>query len=234
MGNERTPTEVREGVRGGILTSIRRDMELRGGRTARLLLAAGVVGVVGAVGVTLLVSGHPFDHHPPWHVTVFSAVWAGLLVVAFAIAFLGVRTPSLPLARAATVGILGLGFAGICSAICPDQHFLNWWIATGIGQPLTKLGGLTLSALCFGLITTCVFGTIAAFLVMRNQGGRSVPPFLPAAALLALLLPGVVLQSVDTQLSAFVGWLLGTAIGAYVGVAVGIWARSTFLKRSLA
>lgn len=59
MGEERTPPEVREGVRSGILASIKRDVELRGGHTARLLLAAGVVGVIGAIGATLLVSGHP-------------------------------------------------------------------------------------------------------------------------------------------------------------------------------
>ena len=226
MENEHTPPEVREGVRGGILASIRRDVELRGGRTARLLLAAGIVGVVGAIGATLLVSGHPFDHHPPWHVSVFSAVWAGLLVVSFAIAFLGVRTPSLPLARSASVGILGLGLAGICGAICPDQHFLDWWSTTGLGQPITNAGGLMLSALCFGLVTTVFFGAIAAFLILSDGRAPAVRPLLPAAALLLLLLPGVVLQSVDTSVGAFVGWLLGTAAGAYLGVAVGLKARS--------
>lgn len=226
MENERTPTEVQEGVRSGILASIRRDMELRGGRTARLLLAAGVVGVIGAIGVTLMVSGHPFDHHPPWHVTVFSAVWAGLLVVSFAIVFLGIRTPSLPLARSAAVGILGLGLAGICGAMCPDQHFLDWWSETGAGRPLTEAVGLGLSALCFGLVTTIFFGAISSFVVLGDALARPVRPLLPAAALLLLLLPGVVLQSVDTSLGVLAAWLVGTAAGAYVGVAIGIWART--------
>ncbi len=158
MGEERTPPEVREGVRTGILASIRQDVEQRGSRTARFLLAAGVVGVIGAIGATLLLSGHPYDHHPPWHVTVFTTVWAGLLFVSFAIALLQVRTPSLPLARSATVGILGLGLAGICGALCPDQHFLHWWSATSVGQALTETAGLALSALCFGFVTTLVFG----------------------------------------------------------------------------
>ena len=74
MENQRTPHEVREGVRSGILTSIKRDVELRGGRTARLLAAAGIVGVLGSIGVTLFISGHPFGHHPPWHVAVFRPV----------------------------------------------------------------------------------------------------------------------------------------------------------------
>ena len=59
MENQRTPHEVREGVRSGILSSIEHDVELRGGRTARLLVAAGLIGVAGAIGVTLLISGHP-------------------------------------------------------------------------------------------------------------------------------------------------------------------------------
>jgi hypothetical protein len=116
---ERTPSDVREGVRSGILASIRHDVELRGGRTARLLLAAGVIGVAGAVGAILLISGHPFGHHPPWHVAVFSAIWAGLLVVGFALAFLQVRTPTLSLAHAAAVGILGLGDAGRSAGSTP-------------------------------------------------------------------------------------------------------------------
>jgi len=227
MANERTPPDVREGVRSGILSSIKHDIELRGGRTARLLGAAGLVSVVGAIGVTLLVSGHPFDHHPPWHVTFFSTLWAGLLFVSFAIAFLQVRTPTLPLARSTSVGILGLGLAGICGAVCPDQHFLGWWSTTGIGEPLTQTGGLALSALCFGFVTTLFFGAVAAIVVLR-RGPQTVKPLLPAAALAVLLAPGVALQSVDTSASVFAGWLAGTGAGAYFGVAGGIWARGHF------
>ena len=226
MENERTPAEVREGVRSGILSSIQHDVELRGGRTARLLLAAGVVGVVGAIGATLLVSGHPFGHHPPWHVAVFSTVWAGLLFVSFAMAFLEVRTPSLSLARSASVGLLGLGLAGICGAMCPDQHFLAWWSATDVGQPLTRVGGLALSALCFGFMTTLFFGAIAAFALLRDRAAGSVRPLLPAAVLFVLLAPGVALQSVGNPASVVAAWLLGSAAGAFLGVVGGIRARS--------
>ncbi len=224
--NGQTPHAVREGVRSGILSSIKHDVELRGGRTARLLVAAGVVGVVGALGVTLLISGHPFGHHPPWHVAVFSAVWAGLLVVGFAITFLQVRTPSLPLARSALAGILGLGLAGICGAVCPDQHFLHWWSRTGIGGSLTATGGPAVSALCFGLVTALFFGGISAFLVLGDRRQPPVKPLLPAAALLILLAPGVALQSVDTSLGVFVGWLAGTAAGVFAGIAAGIRGRA--------
>ncbi len=222
--SESTPPGVREGVRAGILDTIKHDVELRGGRTARLLAAAGLVGVAGALGVTLLVSTHPFGHHPPWHVAFFSAVWAGLLVVSFAIAFLQVRTPSLPLARYAAVGILGLGMAGICGVICPHPHFFDWWSATDIGMPLTRTFGLTCSALCFGLVATLFFGFASAILVLGDLR-RPVSPLLPAAVLFTLLAPGVVLQSVDASFGVSVGWLAGTGAGAYLGVAGGIRAR---------
>ena len=229
MGEKHTPLEVREGVRSGILASIKRDVELRGGRTAQRLLVAGVVGVIGAIGATLLLSGHPYGHHPPWHVTVFSTVWAGLLFVSFAIALLQVRTPSLPLARSATVGILGLGLAGLCGALCSDQHFLRWWSATDVGQPVTETAGLALSALCFGVVTTFVFGAAAAFAVLRNRA-RPIRPWLPAAMLTLLLAPGVALQSVGTSAGVFAGWLFGTGAGAYLGVAVVVWARGFFAR----
>lgn len=226
MSDGRTPKELREGVRSGILSSIKRDVDLRGGRTARLLASAGLIGIVGAVGAILLISGHPFGHHAPWHVAVFASVWAGLLVVSLSIAFLQVRTPSLPLAHAACVGILGLGLAGLCGAACPDQHFLHWWRVTGVGAGLASMGGLALSALCFGGVTTLFVGAVAAFVVLGGRNRPPVRPLLPAAMLLLLLLPGVALQSVGTSWGVFLGWLLGTAGGAYVGVAGGIRLRT--------
>ena len=226
-----TPADLREGVRSGILDSLRHDVELRGGRTARVLVAAGVAGVVGAVGATLLVSGHPFGHHPSWHVTVFSAVWAGLLVVSFAIAFLGVRTPSLPIARSASVGLLSLGLAGICGAICPDPHFLDWWSGTAVGVTLERLGGLPLGALCFGLVATLVFAAVSAALILGDTSGPRARPGLPALFLFALLLPGVALQSFDTSWGVFGGWLVGTAVGAFVGVAAGTRLRGALPGR---
>jgi hypothetical protein len=226
MVGERIPPETREGVRSGILASIKQDVELRGGRTARLLLAAGIIGVAGAIGATLLISQHPFDHHPPWHLVVFSSIWAGLLIVSFALVFLEVRTPSLPLSRAALVGVLGLGLAGVCGALCPDQHFLQWWSGTDLGASTTWTGGPGLAAFCFGVVTTLFFGAVAAVLVLANRGRATTRPLLPAVALLLLLLPGIVLQSVDSSFGVFVGWLLGAALGAYVGVAAGIRVRN--------
>lgn len=229
MQSDGTPSEGRESVRSGILASIEKDAELRAGRAARILAAAGVAGVLGAVGATLLVSGHPFGHHPPGHLVVFSALWAGLLVVTFALAFLGVRTPSLPLARSATVGLLGLGLAGICGAACPEPHFLHWWAGTAIGARLSEAGGLSASAGCFGLCTALFFGVVPALLVPSRGGHAPIRPLLPAALLLILLAPGVVLQAVGTSSGVAAGWLAGTAAGAYLGVAAGLRARSAFV-----
>lgn len=224
MGGESTPPGLREGVRSGIVAAVERDVELRGGRTARLLVAAGAIGVVGAVGITLMLADHPFDHHPHWHAIVFTGVWSGLLVVTLAFLFLQVRTPSLPLARSAAIGILGLGLAGICSAVCPDQHFLKWWSATDTGSRLSASGGLALSALCFGLASSLFFGAVAACIGLGRERA-AIRPLLPAAMLLLLLLPGIALQSFGTSWAVFGSWLLGTAAGAYAGVATGIHVR---------
>ncbi len=223
--SEHTPADLREGVRSGILESLERDLAQRGGRTARLLFTAGAIGTAGAVGMTLLLAGHPYGHHPSWHAVVFGAVWTGLLVVGLSLALLEVRTPSLPLARSALVALLGLGLAGVCGAACPDQHFLHWWSATALGDRLGAAGGLALSALCFGGVTSLVFGAGAAFLALGARG-EGLRPLLPAAMLLLLLAPGIVLQSVDTSWGVFGGWLTGTAAGAYAGVAGGIRLRS--------
>jgi hypothetical protein len=202
-------------------------VELRGARTARLLAAAGAIGALGAVGITLLLADHPFEHHPHWHVVAFASVWSGLLVVSLALAFLQVRTPSMPLARSAAIGILGLGLAGICSAACPDQHFLHWWTATLPGGQLRAAGGLALSALCFGLTSSFLFGAVAAC-VGLGLGRGAIRPLLPAAMLLLLLSPGVALQSFDTSWAVFASWMLGIAAGAYGGVATGIRLRALF------
>jgi len=231
MESERTPTEIREGVRQGIVSALAGDTELRGARTARLLVAAGALGAFGAMGMLLLLSGHPYGHHPPWHTLVFATLWSGLLIVAFSIALLRVRTPSLPLARAAWVGILGLGFAGICGSLCPEPHFLAWWSATSAGTRLEALGGVPLSAFCFGAAAALAFGALAAFAALGGRGDGAIHPPLPAAALLLLLIPGIALQSFGTSWLVFVGWLSGTAVGAWAGVAGGIGLRGIAASR---
>ena len=230
MENE-TPSELREGVRSGIVASLRHDFDRRGARTARLLVVAGVVGVAGALGATLLVSGHSFGHHAPWHVAVFSAVWAGLLVVTLAVALLEVRTPSLPLARSAAVGLVGLGVAGICGAACPDSHFLLWWSDTPVGAELAGSGGIAVSALCFGLVTSLGVAAVATVLASGPPRTPQLGPRIPAAILTVLLSPGVALQSVGTSWVVFAGWLLGTACGCYVGAATGLRIHSALRSR---
>jgi hypothetical protein len=50
--------------------------------------------------------------------------------------------------------------------------------------------------------------------------------------LLALLAPGLALQSIGTSWAVFFGWLAGTGAGAYAGVAGGDSLRS-FLSSTL-
>ncbi len=226
MDEPPVPDPLREGVRSGILSALARDFELAGARTARQLLAAGAVGVTGAIGVTLLVAGHAFGHHPPWHVAFFSALWAGLLVVALSFLFLGVRTPTLRFGQAASVALLGLGIAGACGVLCPDPHFLRWWTTTPIGAWALSFGGLPASALCFGLITTFGFGSAAAMLATHSHREHATGPLLSALSLFALLLPGVALQSVGQSLAVFCTWSLGAALGAYAGVGLGQSVRA--------
>ena len=226
MDDERVPSMVRESVRRGIFEAIQQDVELRGGRTAHLLLMAAALGVAGAVGVTALVSGHPFDHQPPWHVTVVSSVWAGLLFVSFAVVLLGVRTPRLQLAKSAAVGILGLGVAGLCGVACPDPHFLSWWSTTSVGDAAARAGGLAPSAFCLGLLSTAGFATVAAFVVLGPAGWDRSTRLLSAAFLVLLLLPGVALQSVETSWLTFAAWAFGTGAGSIVGVGLGHHARA--------
>lgn len=222
-----TPNGLREGVRLAIAEALERDAELRGGRTARLLVVAGALGVFGAVGMISMINGHPYGHHPAWHEVAFAAVWSGLLIVLLALALLRVRTPSLPLAPAARIALMGLGIAGICSALCPDQHLLDWWSSTRPGGGIRAVVGLPASALCFGAATTLAFGTAATALAAGRAQRKSLRPLLPAVMLFILLLPGVALQSFGTSWIVFAGWTVGTAIGAWAGVAIGIavWAR---------
>lgn len=229
MEGDRTPEGLRERVRSGIADALERDADLRGARTARLLLAAGALGIFSAIGMIQIISGHPYDHHPGWHIVFFTAIWSGLLVVMLAIVLLGIRTPLLPLARSARVAILGLGIAGICSKLCPDQHFLVWWGSTRAGQALGAIGGITLNSLCFGAVTTLVFGIAATFVAL---GRRRAPiqPVLPAAMLLVLMFPGIALQSVGTPWLVFSSWLVGTAVGAYGGVWIGLRIRRRLLS----
>jgi hypothetical protein len=216
------PGELREGVREGILAALGRDVELRAGRTAGRLVSAGVVGVAGAVGAMLLVTNHPFGHHPHWHEMVFSAIWAGLLVISFSLVFLQLRTPHLPLAGAAAVGLLALGLAGICSLLCPDPHVLDWWFRTAPGARLAADAGALGSALCFGATTAFGFAAIPAMCFLKGATPDGWVRTVSAAWVFVLLLPGVLLESVGMPAGVLAGWTGGTAAGAYAGVACGV------------
>jgi hypothetical protein len=230
MEDARAPDEIREGVREALLISLRQDFEMIGGRTARRLMAAGIGGILGAVGMTLLVSAHHWGDHPPQHLSILSAVWAGLLVVVLAFGLLGVRTPRLALGQAAIVGVVGLALAALCSFLCANQHFLQWWGDTVLGERLLGIAGFRASTLCFGLLTSFFFGVVSALVVFPKDRSRQPKPLLPATMIVVLLAPGLILQSMGTSPGVFLTWTAGTAIGAYLGVASGLFTRSLLPK----
>jgi hypothetical protein len=182
---------------------------------------AAVLGAAGALGLTMLLAGHPFDHHPGWHLAAFAALWAALLFVSLSLVLLRVRTPTLRIGSAAALGIVGLGLAGLCSPLCPDPHFLRWWGKTALGGWLSGAFGLPASALCFGLMTTVAVAAASAWLVLPGSARSWRDVGLPAAMLFILLEPGVALQSVDTSLGVFGAWTLGTALACPLGVRAG-------------
>lgn len=229
-GASPTPTGLREGVRDALLASLERDLDQRGGATLRHLLAAGIIGVIGALGATLLVAQHPFGHNAGWHEIVVSTVWAGLLILALTLAFLRIRMPGLGIGQAAQVGVLALGLAGVCGSLCSDQHFLTWWSASPIGSQLFDAVGLPVSAACFGLVATLAFAALSTLAVARPARTERLRSVLPAAMITLLLLPGIALQSVGTSLDVFVFWLAGVALGAYLGVA-GMLAGRDAVRR---
>jgi len=186
---------------------------------------AGFAGVMAAAGATSLIAAHPFDHHPPWHATLASIAWAGMLVVAFAIVLLRIRTPGWPLAHAALVGLIGVGVAGLCGALCPDRHFLTWWSGTEAGRTIDGAVGSAAGVVCFGVITTLVIGSIAAFLPPPPRTDDRSPWIAATSTLVVLLLPAIVLQWFGQSAAILVGWIAGTIVGTGIGVAVGIKGR---------
>lgn len=216
---------MKDGVRVGIVDSLRRDVERRGGRTAGRLAIAGVVGVVGAMGLTLALSGHSHAHPLPWHVMIISTLWAGLLVVSLAIVLLGIRTPELPLGRAVGAGVLGLALAGLCGALCPDRNLLAWWGGTPIGRAVGDSLGDAFAVVCFGWITTFFLGLASTSLTLSSRERGGFARLTSALALVVLLLPAVVLQSFEFPPPVFWCWLVGTAVGAYCGVAAAVGVR---------
>ena len=227
--NERpTPEALREGVRSAITSALARDVERRGGRTGGHLVLSGVIGVAGALAVTWLVGAHPLAHHPHWHLAFYSTMWAGLLIVALALAILDVRTPRWPIASAARAAVLALALAGVCAAVCPDQHFLAWWDATDPGTWIARTtGSLPLSAFCFGSVAAVTFALLAALPTLPRRR-EVVRAFVLTSALVALLqAPGIALQATDTSIAVFASWMGGNVVGSIAGVAcaVGLLAR---------
>jgi hypothetical protein len=219
-----SPEALREGVRSGIVGALSEERE----RTAVLvrgLAVAGAAGVAGAVALTLLFAGEA-DH--ALHLAVCGAVWAGLLVECFAFALLRIRMRRLPLGQVAALGLVGLGLALCFVLLCPDPHVWRWWDSTAIGAVTRSLGGDLSSALSFGLCSALFLG-LGATLVVVARGARIERAGPSALALTLLLAPAVILQTADASAWFMAAWGVGTASGAYLGVAAGL-ALAVHLK----
>ncbi|MGH7342617.1 MAG: hypothetical protein ACREKH_19195, partial [Candidatus Rokuibacteriota bacterium] len=218
---DRSPDELRNGVRQGIFDALAVDLDRTSSVTATRLGLAGILGLAGAVGSVVLFSGNALHQGHGWHLALCAAAWAGLLVECFAVVLLRIRPRRLPLGQAAALALLGLGLAAVLGLICPDPRYLDWWTGTALGATFMTHAGISGSALCLGLCSALVIGIGAALiLTLRGIGFRSI--HLPAAFLFLLLWPAVVLQSAGAPLATFASWSVGLAIGAYAGVFLGL------------
>jgi hypothetical protein len=217
---EHSPGEVREGVRQGILDALASDLDRTSSATVGRLAAAGALGLAGAVGAVVLFSGHSLENGHGWHLALCAAAWAGLLVESFALVLLRIRARRLPLPQAAALALLGLGLAAILGIICPDPHYLKWWMSTSLGGTFATHTGISASALCLGLCSALLIG-IGASLILTFRGIHFGSVHLPAIFLFLLVWPAVILQSAGSPVSTFASWSLGLAVGAYAGVFLG-------------
>ena len=212
---------LREGVRQGVVDALSGDIDRASALTARRLAVAGVLGFASTVGAIVLFSGNALEAGHGLHLALCAALWASALVECFALVLLRIRLRRVPLGQAAALALVGFGLAGCIGALCPDPHYLSWWGSTALGGAAAALGGPPMSALCFGFCTAALAG-FGATAILALRGARLDSARLPAALLLALLWPAVILQSVGKPPRLFISWSTGLALGGWPGVAVAI------------
>jgi hypothetical protein len=216
-----SPADLREGVRLGVLQALAEDRDWRGAWAARRLAVAGVLGVAMAVAMTLLFAWNSLHKAHAWHLAACGAAWSGLLVECFAFVLLRLRTRRLPFVQAAALGLVGLGLAAIVCLCCPAPQFLEWWRGTSLGGWVETRGGLSASAFGFGFSSAAFLG-LAATLVLTWLGGKLWGAAVPSATLSALLLPAVLLQSLEFSFAVLSLWGVGTVLGSLAGVTTGM------------
>jgi hypothetical protein len=221
-----TPRALREGVRDAILRSLAHDRERDDASVVRKLVAAAAAGIAMALALVILFGEHADEHLHPWRLAVCAATWSVLLVQCFALVFLGLRTRRMPDARAAALGLVGVALAAVVGRLCPEPSYLNGWNATALGARSLATGGSAGSALCFGLFSGALLGAVAS-LPGALWDAEPRRPVISALVLTALLLPAILLQTLEVSLAAFASWGLGTAAGAYLGIAAtaAAWAH---------
>ncbi len=77
----------------------------------------------------------------------------------------------------------------------------------------------------FGLVTAFAFTVVSSALLLSHAEPNRSTRILGASVLLVLVLPGLILESVGLGAMVFVGWTIGTGIGAYAGIAAGMALR---------
>jgi hypothetical protein len=217
----RATDDIREGVRQGVRDALAADVDRTSAGTAARLTAAGVLGLGAAAAVVTLFSRGSPEHVDRLQLALCAVAWSGVLVIAFALILLRVGSRRLPLADAATLGVLGLGLAALLTFVCPDPRIMEWWMTTPLGRVAEAKLGVGASALCLGLCTALVSGAGASlFFAFRGRTLGGV--HLPALLLFLMLWPAVVVQSLGGSASSFAAWSVGLAAGAWAGVALGL------------
>ena len=217
--------EVREGVRLGVRDALAAEVDRTAGATAARVATAGVLGFLAATAlVGILLSSASQQPGVLW-LTVCTAVWTTLLVVAFALVLLRVGTPRRPIADAAALGLVGLGVVTLLGFVCPDPMLFLGLIERLLGGMPEGHAAALASSLCLGLCVALIAGA-GASLALLLRGRAWGAPWISAAAIFALLWPAVLVRSSELAASRLAGWSLGLALGSLVGVGLGLLVRA--------
>jgi hypothetical protein len=216
-----TPASLREGVREGILESLREDIDRTSGVTTRSLALAGVLGVATAIGALILFSGGTLASVHGWHLAFCAAAWTGILVECFLVVLLRIEGRRLSLGHATTLALIGFALAAALGVLCPHPHYIEWWSVTLVGGAAVHFAGDPGSAFCFGLCVAAAIALGASLIAnFRSTAPRSVG--LSALLLFLLMWPALILQFSNLAWTVFVGGTLGLCTGIGLGLGTGV------------